>query len=528
MKIPKPAEIGMPESISQWRSGQEEAISLAISNPKRVTSISAPTGFGKGPALVATALLSKVPTCIVTNSRGLQDQYLDTFKEIGMVDIRGRRNYQCDLKAEYTCEEGYAARCPYKGTIGCPSSQAEMRAATSSLVVTNYAKWCAAKKYGQGMSHFQQVIFDEGHDAFDALASAMQVLLNHHEINKDLAMDFPRNDYTSDIANWKPWAAKARAQAESEMVAAQARITGVSDPKPSWVRHYTHMRNLSRRLATIATCNPREWIVDEIEGGFQFDPIRPGRYAEAALLLRVPKIIIASATLRPKTMFMLGIGKDKFEFKEFDSDFDAKRCPIYYSPTMRVDRRNPDLRMLWVKLDQIAARRQDRKGIIHTISYTRRDDVISSSRFSGNMIINQKGEAPSEIIEEFRAAGPGAILVSPSVGTGYDFPRSDAEWQFICKIPFPDSRSKIVQARQHDDKEYGPYSAMQNLVQMFGRIMRSKEDRGESFIGDAHMEWFLPRYGHLAPKSFHGFYKTVTTVPPPPPPLGPAAIKSLV
>lgn len=519
MKIPSPEEIGMPESISKWRSGQEEAIELGLNNAKRVSAIGASTGFGKSAVLVAIALLSKKRTCIVTESRGLQTQYNETFGSIGLADIRGRRNYQCDLKSEYTCEEGYAARCPYKGTIGCPSSQAEMRAATSPLVITNYAKWCASKKFGTGMTNFEQVIFDEGHHSFSALADAMQVVLSAHEINQDLRLDFPRNDYTSDIANWKPWAAKARAQAESEMVQAQARITGVSDPKPSWVRHYTHMRNLSRRLATIATCNPKEWIVDEIEGGFQFDPIRPGRYAEAALLLRVPKIIIASATLRPKTLFMLGISKDKFEFKEFSSDFDPKRCPIYYVPTMRVDRRNPDLRMLWVKLDQIASRRQDRKGIIHTISYTRRDDVISSSRFSGSMIINQKGEAPSEVIEEFRAAEPGAILVSPSVGTGYDFPRSQAEWQFICKIPFPDSRSKIVQARQNDDKEYGPYSAMQNLVQMFGRIMRSKDDRGESFIGDEHLSWFLPRYGHLAPKSFHGFYKEVSTVPPPPPKL---------
>jgi Rad3-related DNA helicase len=517
MKIPSPEEIGLPESITKWRSGQEEAIAMGMENTKRVTAISMPTGGGKSPLLVALALLSKQPTCIVTESRGLQTQYTDLFGSIGMVDIRGKRNYQCDLKAEYTCEEGHAARCPYKGTVGCPASQAEMRAATSPLVVTNYAKWTSAKKYGQGMQHFKQVIFDEGHSAPEALASAMQVLLNHHEIEKDLGMEFPHNPASLDIANWKPWAALARAQAESEMVQAQARITGVADPKPSWVRHYTHMRNLSRRLATISTCNPREWIVDEIEGGFQFDPIRPGRYAEAALLLRVPKIIIASATLRPKTMFMLGISKDKFEFKEFDSDFDPKRCPIYYVPTMRVDRRNPDLRMLWVKLDQIAARRQDRKGIIHTVSYTRRDDVISSSRFAGNMIINQRGEAPSGIIDEFRAAEPGSILVSPSVGTGYDFPGSQAEWQFICKIPFPDSRSKIVQARQNDDKEYGPYSAMQNLVQMFGRIMRSKNDRGESFIGDAHLSWFLPRFGHLAPKSFHGFYKEVQTVPPPPP-----------
>ena len=516
MKVPSPAEIGLPDKISSWRSNQAEAVSVIITNPKRVTALAAPTGFGKSAVVVAAAILSKTPTCIVTNSRGLQDQYLDLYKSIGMVDIRGKRNYQCDLKPDYTCEEGHAARCPYKGTVGCPASNAEMRAATSSLVVTNYAKWTSARKYGQGMQHFKQVIFDEGHAMYEALANAMQVVLSHREIDKDLEIDFLSGEEAMEFPNWKPWASNARIVAEQAMIQAQARITGITDPKPSWVRHFTHMRNLVRRLTTISTANAKEWIVDETEDGFQFDPIRPGRYAESALLLKVPRIIIVSATLRPKSLFMIGIGRDNFHFQEFNSDFDPKRCPIYYIPTMRVDKNHTDLRQLWVKLDQIAAKRRDRNGIVHTISYARRDDILSLSRFAESMIINEKGEPPAAKIEEFIGSYPGGILVSPSVGTGYDFAGKAAEWQFICKIPFPDSRSKIVQARQHDDPEYGPYQAMQDIVQMCGRPMRSKEDRAETFMGDEHLNWFLPRFGHLAPKSFHGFFRRVDTVPPPP------------
>lgn len=517
MKIPTPQEIGLPEKFTGWRSNQEEAIETLLENKKRVGSLCAGTGFGKSAVLVSIPLINKEPTCIVTNSRGLQDQYLRDFKSIGMVDIRGKSNYQCDMREDYSCEEGHAARCPYKGTVGCPASQAEMRAAASPLVVTNYAKWTSSRKYGTGMAHFRQVIFDEGHDAYDALASAMQVVLNHREIEEVLNLRFLTGTDAGEFPNWKPWAATARAAAEAEMVVALARITGVSDPKASWVRHYTHMRNLTRRLATLSTANAREWVVDEVPQGFQFDPIRPGKYSEAALLLKVPKVIIASATLRPKSMFMIGIGKDNFVFKEFGSTFDPKRCPIYYKPTMRVDKNHPDLRMLWVLLDQIAAKRTDRNGIVHTISFARRDEVTSNSRFSANMIINQKGEAPSEIIEQYKSTYPGAILVTPSVGTGYDFPMRECEWQFVCKIPFPDGRSKIIKARQDDDKEYGAYSAMQKLVQMFGRPMRGEEDQAENFIGDENLEWFLPRYGHLAPKSFHGFFKEVSVVPPPPP-----------
>src|ERR1700685_4443735 len=116
MNIPTPHDCGLPAKFDSWRTNQAFAIDVMGSSEKRVVGISAPTGFGKSPAYVAHALC-----------RGLQDQILKDYSSIGVVDIRGRSNYICDMKDGYTCEEGYAARCPYKGSVGCPASLAEMR-----------------------------------------------------------------------------------------------------------------------------------------------------------------------------------------------------------------------------------------------------------------------------------------------------------------------------------------------------------------------------------------------------------------
>lgn len=516
MRIPKPHEIGLPEQFENWRPAQEEALRILLTSTKRVRTLSMPTGNGKSIVAVAYALITKQPTVFVTSSRGLQNQYTELFGSIGMVDIRGRRNYTCDMKPEYTCEEGHAARCPNKGTVMCSSSRAEMLAATSFLVTTNYDKWTSSRKFGKGMQHFTQAVFDESHSAPDALARAMQVVLHHKEIEETLGINFLTDPEALSMVEWKSWASEARAAAELKMLQARARMAGILDPKPSWVRHYTHMRLLTKRLATLALARATDWVVEEVKEGFQFDPVRPGRYTESALFLKVPSIVCMSATIRPKTMYMLGQSKDSFEYREFDSEFDPKRCPIYYIPVMRVDRNADNYSQLWLKLDQIAAKRTDRKGIVQTISFARRDEVMRASRFSGSMLINPQGEAPTEMIEQFRGCGPGTILVSPSVAEGYDFKGKDAEWQFTCKIPFP-SPSKILKARTEDDKEYPYYIAMNKLVQIFGRIMRDKKDRGENFIGDEHLDWFLPRYSHLAPKSFKQFFKRVEFVPPPPP-----------
>jgi Rad3-related DNA helicase len=365
------------------------------------------------------------------------------------------------------------------------------------------------------MEHFEQVVFDEGHKTPEAIGQAMHIELHAHEIESVLGIPFLGGSAASEMTDWKQWAVLARAEAENRIVALRAKMRDSA----AAVKQLLHMRNLSKRLATLATARPEHWVCDEMSDGYVFDPVRVGRYGESMLLLGIPSIVIVSATLRPKTMFMIGLGKDHFDYLEFDSDFDPHRCPIYYLPTMRVDHRASSLAPLWIKLDQIAARRTDRKGIVHTISFTRRNEILSVSRFAPAMLVNERGEASTQAIAAFKAAGPGTILVSPSVAEGFDFPGRDCEWQFVAKIPFPDGRAKIVKARQEDDKEWGAYQAFNKLVQIFGRGMRHREDRCESFICDTHLDWFLPKFGHLAPRTFHNFFRRIGSLPPPAPKL---------
>lgn len=524
--VPSPRTCGLPEEFTDWRPTQAQALAFLRSSSKRVKALCLPTGGGKSPLVVADALLSKKPTAIVTHSRDLQDQYMEHFASVGMVDLRGRSNYPCGMKPgviDYTCEHGYATRCPFKGTPNCPASYAEMRAASSWLVVTNYDKWTHSRRYGMGLSHIEKVVFDEGHESFGALSKAMQVTLHVHEVQDILGLDFPDPNGAQFFATWRPWAIEA-ADESRRMMLTLARKMDAKNPKPAWVKLYSHLKNLTRRLSVLATANPAHWVVEELSKGYQFDPVQPGRYAESALLLKVPDVTIISATLIEKTMFLIGIPRDAFEMHDYPSEFDPKRCPIYYVPTMRVDSKAPDLGLLWSRLDQAGARRRDRNGLVHTISYTRRDEVVARSRIlqearaKGKLFYNERGEPAKETILDFAESYPGAVLVSPSVGQGFDFRNHLAEWQFICKIPFPPP-SKILKARcdptMGGDVNHAHYLAWQKFVQIAGRIMRNKDDQGETIICDDHLRWFL-RYRYLAPRSFQQFFKEVPVLPPPP------------
>lgn len=472
---------------------------------------------GKTAMYMGVALASKKRTGILTATRALADQLLLDYESCGLVDIRGKDNYQCALREDYTCNDGRVARCPYVGSVACPYSLAEMKVKTSHIFVSNYSKWMYTSKLDTPLANVEQLICDEGHLALEELSQAMQVVLHHREIEEGLGVPFLDGTEADEFWNWKRWARETLDKCTEQLRIATNKLE-CADPKPAWVKQYSHLKNLQQRLNTLTQANPQDWVAEEIPNvGFQFDPIRPARYAEIKLFCRIPRIIMVSATIRPKTMFMLGVSQDRFDFLEYPSDFDPSRCPTYHIPTLRNDHKCTDFSMLYLRGDQIMARRGDRKGIIHTVSWARLEEVLACSKYSSRMLVNTKGESATAAIQGFKDAPPPAVLVSPSVSTGIDFPYKDAEYQIILKIPFQDGRSKIIQARQADDKDYGAYRAMQSLVQTVGRTMRAKDDRSESFLIDDHISWFLPKYSHFAPKSFHKFFRTVNTVPPPPP-----------
>lgn len=513
--VPTPHEIGLPAKFSKWRNGQSDAIHSSMVSDKRFDVVCAPTGFGKSPCYVAMALLSGGRACIVTSTKGLQEQLMDDFGPIGLVDIRGKANYQCASRPGWTCEDGHSGGCTKRGSSSCCYSAAYNAARTSRLVVTNYKYWIAVHKYGLGLGKFDIVIFDEAHGCLNELADSLQVRISHHEVEEMLGSNFPATSESDDGSGWKCWASHLRVDAEAYCANKLADIGGSRNARPSLLREYNHGRNLVRKLAIIALMRACDWVWEEQDWGWQFDPVRTAKYAESYLFMRIPKVMLTSATVRPRTLNLLGVKTDNIAFHDYPSSFPPERSPVYQVPAARVDFRLTDHRAWVLRMDQIMGTRLNRKGIIHTVSFARRDEVIRNSKYREFMISNWDGEPVDAMVKRFKVTPPPAILVSPSVMTGYDFPASECRFQIIGKVPFPDSRSKVIKARQKADNSYGPYAAMQNLVQACGRGCRSEDDWCESAIVDDHAAWFVPKFAEMAPKSFRERYTPVCSIPRP-------------
>ena len=507
-----PAELGLI-NFPEWRADQVDVLESILRSEKRFSIMSAPTGFGKSLCNIVQSKFHK-RTCIVTATKGLQDQHLHDFPHEKIRVIKGRDNYQC-TRPEWTCADGYAGNCPNKNTPLCKFSNALNAANVAPLVITNFSFWIYSRKHGQGMNSFDLVIFDEAHEAIDQLSSAMQSRISYHEVEEMLGMRFPQSSKITGEGSWGKWAKTAIKKTANAIRKLEKQIECDEHPLKQWSHNVQHLKKLQFRLEIVSDMAHDSWVWDEKEWGWQFDPVQINKFAESFLFQGTNKVTMSSATIRMKTADILGIPSSKVNFLDIPSSFSPERSPIYLLPAMRVDSsNNGDIRQLVIRMDQIMNSRAGLNGIINVTSFSYRDLIVNGYKNSSRMVSHWNDEPVAIAVEKFKRKG--GILISPSIGMGYDFPDEECRLILMSKIPFPDNRSKINKARQEIDPEYGSYVAVQKLVQQSGRGTRSKDDWCENFLLDAHLEWFIPKFAtKFAPKWWRDRLVNTRTIPGP-------------
>lgn len=517
--LPPPSALGAPSKFEAWRPDQIKATVSPVDNPSRFVVQSMPTGSGKSLCYVMRSLLFGARTVILTSTKGLQSQLIQDFAGVGMVDIRGQGNYPCPVAElegtrrvscdEGPCHAGY--RCELKAG-GCPYYAAARRAQAADLVVTNYAYWMTINRYGQEFGEVDELVLDEAHMAPDELSSFCAIEFAPWECEGLLSSHVPPLDVQ-----------QAQGWARSQLGFVERRIEQITPredrPSRQEVKEARALKRIENKLHMLieAAAAVEGWVGEDIGKAIRFEPIWPAGYAEGFLFLGIQRIVLVSATVRPKTADVLGCGED-YRFEEYPSTFPASRRPIIHVPTIRLNHRSdPSELLLWVtRIDQIISRRLDRKGIVHTISYARARFLMENSRHAEIMTTNHNRNTRS-VVERFKEADAPAILVSPSLGHGWDFPYSDCEYIVIGKVPFPDTRGAVLKARCTEDKDYANYVTAITLVQQAGRAMRAADDRCEVLIVDDNARWFVPRNRKHTPNWFN--MERSATVPSPPPAL---------
>lgn len=530
-KLPPPIDFGLPAQFTAWRPGQDDAVLHALESPERFVGLVLPTGAGKSLVYMAVAKLMPARAVNLTATKALQRQL---YQDYGQDDddtvlVQGQSAYACRAlqaggELVHTFPEllgqGHpvmvdhgpchlGADCSMKSN-GCDYFDTVRHAMKADVVVTNYAWWMTIVNRPDIRLTPDLLVLDEAHAAPDQLANALGADVSARDVTDILNQKL----YTStemDAASWVSWARR-----ESNKLTDM--LDGTAPRGAEAVKKLRRAQWLQQSLMRVSRIDPKLLLSSDTADGIRFDLVWAAPYAESHLFRGIKKVLLTSATLTTHTADLLGIVPNDLTMYEGGDGFPLDRRPVYVIPTVRVDHRmTPESERYWLaRIDQILRARGDRKGIIHTVSYRRRDLILARSEHRDRMVTHGRFNTMDEI-RKFKAAKPGTILVSPSVTTGYDFPYSECEFQIICKIPFPDSRDPVVKARSDIDSKYAAHVAMQDLVQAVGRGMRAEDDRCETFIIDDHAKWFLNRNADLAPRWFRRALVRTDIVPAPPP-----------
>jgi Rad3-related DNA helicase len=545
VNLPPPGTLlGLKDSqFLSWYPGQQDAFSRLMDwyhSPTRFLGLSQPTGGGKSILAVLLAKMSGTRTCILTATKGLQEQLSRDFGNISVL-VKGQNNFRCTLVPTLTAEEGpchEGLSCSFRPS-NCPYRNQLQQAIDSPLVITNYAYYLAQTRFSSGLGEFGILILDESHLAFSALENHLTIFLPRMDIESQ-GLEFPSLP-TSEIyqwssrkknkepdpdiisppdlwAQWQSWASCGLTTVQSrfnELEEDIAELREAGNPVPGNLsRAYRTSKSVLAKINNLSAASG-DWVIQKTGHGYVFTP-RWVAGSGASLYQDVPKIMLMSAILSHKTADSVGVpvGADR-AWLEVGSYFPPENTPICHVPTTRVNYRTDDYgTTIWqARIDQIIQRRLDRKGIVFTVSYDRARLLLSRSRFKDIMFTHSTNDVV-QVVNKFKLASPPAVLVSPTVTTGWDFPGLD--YIIVGKIPYPDTKDLVLQARHVDDVDWSSYLAMDTLVQECGRGSRSAKDKCEVLLVDDNAVWFMYQYAKFAPKWFMARWKgSLTCVPDP-------------
>lgn len=441
-------------------------------------------------------------------------------RQLGAVLVKGQNNFPCILvngrlnADEGQCHDGIPCavreQCPYRVQL--------KKALDAKLVITNYAYWLAQTNFSSGLGDFGLMVCDEGHSCFGAMENYLTIFLSRLDI-RAVGIDFPESADQWNV--WQSWAevsAPIAADAVNKIEQDIKQFRSRNQIVPSHVsRSYRTANSVYARLKRLSSVS-EEWVIQKTYHGYRFVPKWVSNYSQH-LFHDIPKVVLMSAILSHRSADYLGVPSNGSRaWIEMDSHFPPENTPIWHIPTARINYRTDDFgSTIWCsRIDQIIQRRLDRKGIVFTVSYERAKMLLSRSRFKDIMFTHSTGDVV-QVVEKFKKAPAPAVLVSPSVTTGWDFAGDTCRYIVVGKIPYGDTKDPVTAARHQDDKDWTSYLAMETLIQEAGRGTRSADDKCEVLAIDDSIRWFIKLYGRFAPKWFLSRYKgSLETVPNPP------------
>lgn len=510
----------LPAQFEVFRPHQLVAVKEILdhfADGKRVVFLDAPTGSGK--TLIgemARRLLGANQTLYVCNNKALQDQFVGDFGYASL--LKGRANYPTLDNPlafpEVSCADCNREQAP-DGTASCDECwavekchylMARGEAELASLAVLNTAYLLTVANKARMFTHRDLVICDEADELESELMRHIEVAVTKGTRNW-LNIDLPQN--VTDMTAWGEWL-----EGVAHDVSAKAQRMSRRNRQDRKRR-----RSLEEMVGQIRSIVPRlgeDWVVDGYEDAryrrgtveretVRFRPVQVKDIAEEYLWQWGQRWLLMSATIISGAQMAADLGLEDGTWAEVrvPSTFEPYRRPVFLDrhvgPVVRKteDEARPKL---VAEIARIGEEWPEERMLVHTHSYDLTNYVYQNLSLPRPILTYQDSRSREGVLGRWLETANG-VLLAPSFDRGVDLFDDRCRVQVIAKAPFPYLGDKQVSKRMRGPGGQVWYvvETIRSIVQATGRVMRSEDDWGATYILDGSVWRLLGENGSLFP-----------------------------
>ena len=486
-----------------YRPGQEEALKEATKAIADGEDVVLQGAVGVGKSGVAISLARWVDSCVITTPlNSLVDQYYEDFGDMqGVEVVKGRRNYRCyhedddggDWDGDRTCDhcpcqwdpelitmvtdnpETQACRCDY--------AKAKRRAMRTPVVMTNLHMAMLAPFVSDD---HDLLIIDEGHNLESVIA-------NHVTANID---PFEFETHPPDTDNWPDhydWVRKkGLPEARENFENFKNLVENRNQTDEDTVDKLNKWERIKRRLKWLQSDykkNNEDWIVlrDDYNDKVTYKPVTGTRFIENRLYDIADNVLLMSAT--PPTRDEVALSGARKVTAPMHFPKENRPIKFDYRGSMTYEERGDSYSDIAQGIKDV----QEGKTLIHAHAYSIANELYDELAKIGADVTMQDRYNREESLQNW-IESDNNIFLSVNMTEGIDLKGDKCRTQVLVKTPWPNFGDDWVQARK-EKLGWGKIShrVTRDIVQAYGRAIRSADDEATFYIMDSNFEKFWKR-----------------------------------
>lgn len=532
LEKPRPAQVTAMEFI-------EDAVCKGYRN----IVIAAPTGIGKSGIGAATGLWGasfdmagfKPGGYYLVTQKMLQDQLEHDFPRwmTGYVSkgasLKSSSEYPCARFGN--CMAGGMAsgdpksgkKCAQRSDKTCPYVHARWRFDMADMAVTNYPYLFTEHMYVGELEPRNILIADECHTLEKQIIGFIEIVVNKETLDAWApgCRPVPKMDQTEEFVAWLREKYLQMCKERLDMLTENIVSSGYSNRKmqDEFNKLKTHVGRVSYAVEDLDK-NPDDWIFwqeetnDEYEWSCTAKPLSAAPFMELLIEQMGAIRVYMSAYPGPKDVFCrsLGLRQRDVAWLELDSTFPVENRLIHMTTVGSMSRtylEQTTPKMLEM-CQTILEAHPNEKGIIHCHSYAlgkRIYDFFRVGPLASRVLFSSKAAERAAHFNLHRLSPSPTVMLSPSIAEGFSFDDDLARFQIVAKVPYPYLGDRQVAAKMKMDRDWYTLQTVMTVLQACGRIVRSDQDHGSTYILDHDFIRLYTDNTKFFPKWFRDAFK---------------------